>query len=121
MADLDHRDAGGIERSGDRADLLGGEPGESKVGLEQSGSVSLERAQVPLVHRAAFVDLASDLAGAPAIEHRTAEALAADPAAFWNGGGVPDDVAAVVSFLATPGAQAVTGQTICPDGGLVLR
>jgi NAD(P)-dependent dehydrogenase (short-subunit alcohol dehydrogenase family) len=34
---------------------------------------------------------------------------------------VPDDVAAVVSFLATPGAQAVTGQTICPDGGLVLR
>jgi len=34
---------------------------------------------------------------------------------------VPDDVAAVVAFLATPGAQAVTGQTICPDGGLVLR
>lgn len=34
---------------------------------------------------------------------------------------VPDDVAAVVSFLATPAAQAVTGQTICPDGGLVLR
>jgi pyridoxal 4-dehydrogenase len=33
----------------------------------------------------------------------------------------PDDVAAVVAFLATPGAQALTGQTICPDGGLVLR
>ncbi|MDO8363929.1 MAG: SDR family oxidoreductase [Actinomycetota bacterium] len=34
---------------------------------------------------------------------------------------VPDDVAVVVAFLATPGAQAVTGQSICPDGGLVLR
>jgi pyridoxal 4-dehydrogenase len=34
---------------------------------------------------------------------------------------VPDDAAAVVAFLATPGARAVTGQTICPDGGLVLR
>jgi 3-oxoacyl-[acyl-carrier protein] reductase len=34
---------------------------------------------------------------------------------------VPDDVAVVVAFLATPGAQALTGQTICPDGGLVLR
>jgi pyridoxal 4-dehydrogenase len=34
---------------------------------------------------------------------------------------LPDDVATVVSFLATSGAQALTGQTICPDGGLVLR
>ena len=34
---------------------------------------------------------------------------------------VPDDVAVVVAFLATRAAQAVTGQTICPDGGLVLR
>ena len=33
---------------------------------------------------------------------------------------VPDDVAAVVAFLATRGAEAVTGQTICPDGGLAL-
>lgn len=33
---------------------------------------------------------------------------------------VPDDVAAVVAFLATTGAAAVTGQTICPDGGLAL-
>jgi pyridoxal 4-dehydrogenase len=34
---------------------------------------------------------------------------------------VPDDVASVVAFLATPAAQAITGQTICPDGGLVLN
>lgn len=39
---------------------------------------------------------AGDLASAPAIERRTAEALSADPAAFWNGGGVPDDVCGVV-------------------------
>ncbi len=34
---------------------------------------------------------------------------------------VPEDVASVVAFLASPGAQAVTGQTICADGGLVMR
>ncbi len=34
---------------------------------------------------------------------------------------VPDDVAEAVAFLALPAAQAVTGQTICPDGGLVMR
>src|SRR5664279_2507292 len=33
---------------------------------------------------------------------------------------VPDDVAEVVGFLASPAVQALTGQTICPDGGLVL-
>lgn len=34
---------------------------------------------------------------------------------------VPDDVAAAVCFLASAGAAAVTGQTICVDGGLILR
>lgn len=33
---------------------------------------------------------------------------------------VPNDVAEVVAFLARPEAQALTGQTLCPDGGLVL-
>lgn len=33
---------------------------------------------------------------------------------------VPDDVAGVVAFLASPASQGLTGQTICPDGGLVL-
>ena len=34
---------------------------------------------------------------------------------------VPGDVAATVCFLASDGAAALTGQTLCVDGGLVLR
>ena len=34
---------------------------------------------------------------------------------------VPGDVAAAVCFLASDGAAALTGQTLCVDGGLVLR
>ncbi|BCL28611.1 SDR family NAD(P)-dependent oxidoreductase [Streptomyces aurantiacus] len=34
---------------------------------------------------------------------------------------VPEDVAEVVGFLVSREAEALTGQTICPDGGLVLR
>ena len=33
----------------------------------------------------------------------------------------PGDVAATVAFLASDGAAALTGQTLCVDGGLVLR
>jgi NAD(P)-dependent dehydrogenase (short-subunit alcohol dehydrogenase family) len=33
----------------------------------------------------------------------------------------PDDVAAIVAFLVTDAAGAVTGQSLCVDGGLVLR
>ena len=34
---------------------------------------------------------------------------------------VPGDVAAAVSFLVSDSAGAITGQTLCADGGLVLR
>jgi 3-oxoacyl-[acyl-carrier protein] reductase len=34
---------------------------------------------------------------------------------------VPDDVAATVAFLASDAAAALAGQTLCVDGGLVLR
>ena len=33
----------------------------------------------------------------------------------------PEDVAAAVAFLVTDAAGAITGQTLCADGGLVLR
>ena len=34
---------------------------------------------------------------------------------------VPGDVAATVAFLASDAAAALTGQTLCTDGGLVMR
>jgi NAD(P)-dependent dehydrogenase (short-subunit alcohol dehydrogenase family) len=34
---------------------------------------------------------------------------------------LPDDVASAVAFLVSDGAAALTGQTLCVDGGLVLR
>lgn len=34
---------------------------------------------------------------------------------------VPDDVAGAVAFLASDAAAAMTGQTLCPDGGLVFH
>jgi len=34
---------------------------------------------------------------------------------------LPGDVAATVAFLASDGAAALTGQTLCVDGGLILR
>ncbi|CAI7978363.1 3-oxoacyl-(acyl-carrier protein) reductase [Frankia sp. Hr75.2] len=33
----------------------------------------------------------------------------------------PQDVAAAVAFLAGDGAEALSGQTLCPDGGMVFR
>jgi NAD(P)-dependent dehydrogenase (short-subunit alcohol dehydrogenase family) len=33
----------------------------------------------------------------------------------------PGDIAAVVAFLVSDAAGAITGQTLCADGGLILR
>jgi NAD(P)-dependent dehydrogenase (short-subunit alcohol dehydrogenase family) len=36
-------------------------------------------------------------------------------------GGVPEDTAAAVAYLASDGAAAMTGQVLCADGGLIMR
>jgi pyridoxal 4-dehydrogenase len=33
----------------------------------------------------------------------------------------PGDIAAAVAFLVSDAAGAITGQTLCADGGLILR
>jgi 3-oxoacyl-[acyl-carrier protein] reductase len=33
----------------------------------------------------------------------------------------PDDTAAAVTYLASDAAAAMTGQVLCPDGGLIMR
>jgi NAD(P)-dependent dehydrogenase (short-subunit alcohol dehydrogenase family) len=55
-------------------------------------------------------------AGMPAAAFEAVRARQALPRALQ-----PGDVAATVAFLASDGAAALTGQTLCTDGGLVMR
>jgi len=55
-------------------------------------------------------------AGLPAAAFDAVRARQALPRALR-----PDDVAATVTFLASDGAAALTGQVLCTDGGLVMR
>lgn len=50
----------------------------------------------------------------------SAEALALDMANPLGRIGTPQEIAAAVVFLASPGASFMTGQTICPSGGAVM-
>ncbi|MGB6582080.1 MAG: SDR family oxidoreductase [Streptosporangiaceae bacterium] len=55
-------------------------------------------------------------AGMPAAAFEAVRARQALPRTL-----LPGDVAATVAFLASDGAAALTGQTLCTDGGLVMR
>jgi NAD(P)-dependent dehydrogenase (short-subunit alcohol dehydrogenase family) len=55
-------------------------------------------------------------AGMPATAFEAVRARQALPRTL-----LPGDVAATVAFLASDGAAALTGQTLCTDGGLVTR
>lgn len=55
-------------------------------------------------------------AGMPATAFTAVRAAQALPRTL-----VPEDVAGVVAFVASDAAAAITGQTLCADGGLVLR
>ena len=39
----------------------------------------------------------------------------------WGRMGQPEDIAAAVAFLASAGADYITGQTLVVDGGYILR
>ncbi len=53
-------------------------------------------------------------------ETMSPEALALDMANPLGRIGTPQEIAAAVIFLASPGASFMTGQTICPSGGAVM-
>jgi 3-oxoacyl-[acyl-carrier protein] reductase len=53
-------------------------------------------------------------------EVMSAEALALETQNPMGRIGTPEEIAAAVTFLASPGASFMTGQTICPSGGAVM-
>jgi NAD(P)-dependent dehydrogenase (short-subunit alcohol dehydrogenase family) len=63
-----------------------------------------------------LTDTAAARAGLPAAAFDDVRSRQALPRSL-----VPQDVAATVTFLATDEAAALTGQTLCVDGGLILR
>jgi NAD(P)-dependent dehydrogenase (short-subunit alcohol dehydrogenase family) len=63
-----------------------------------------------------LTDTAAARAGLPAAAFDDVRSRQALPRTL-----VPQDVAATVAFLATDEAAALTGQTLCVDGGLILR
>jgi NAD(P)-dependent dehydrogenase (short-subunit alcohol dehydrogenase family) len=68
------------------------------------------------------VDLAEHDAVRAAVAGTPPEAFAAVRARQAIGRDLtPGDIAAAVAFLVSDAAGAITGQTLCADGGLILR
>jgi NAD(P)-dependent dehydrogenase (short-subunit alcohol dehydrogenase family) len=87
------------------------------IALARTLAVALGRDQIAVTCVApGLTDTPAARAGQPAALFEDVAARQALPRTL-----VPGDVAATVAFLASDGAAALTGQTLCVDGGLILR
>ncbi|MEO1556992.1 MAG: SDR family oxidoreductase [Pseudomonadota bacterium] len=117
------------ERGGGRLILIASELGYS--GREGFAAYCASKAGVIALTRSFAREFAPDIlvnAVAPgptdtpmlAPDTMSPEALALDMANPLGRIGTPQEIAAAVVFLASPGASFMTGQTICPSGGAVM-
>ena len=89
----------------------------------KAGVIGLTRA---LAHECAPDILVNAVAPGPtdtpmlSAQNMSAEALAQETQNPLGRIGTPDEIAAAILFLASPGASFMTGQTICPSGGAVM-
>jgi NAD(P)-dependent dehydrogenase (short-subunit alcohol dehydrogenase family) len=100
--------------------------GHAVVSLDQVGDPAVDLGREEEVRAAA-----GSVLGRPGrcdlLVHAAADTVRAPPAGDMlpyvtsKGALVPEDVAATVAFLASDAAAALTGQTLCTDGGLILR
>ena len=117
------------ERGGGRLLLIASELGY--LGREGFAAYCASKAGVIALTRSFAREFAPDIlvnAVAPgptdtpmlAPDTMSPEALALDMANPLGRIGTPQEIAAAVVFLASPGASFMTGQTICPSGGAVM-
>ena len=117
------------ERGGGRLILIASELGY--LGREGFAAYCASKAGVIALTRSFAREFAPDIlvnAVAPgptdtpmlAPDTMSPEALALDMANPLGRIGTPQEIAAAVVFLASPGASFMTGQTICPSGGAVM-